>query len=67
VVQESQEAEVKNTVVRRSLDGYAGKLILAALRIRNSGNKDSAERVKVITDLYLEIRQTVEELRREHG
>jgi len=58
---------VKNTVVRRSLDGYAGKLILAALRIRNSGNKDSAERVKVITDLYLEIRQTVEELRREHG
>lgn len=58
---------MKNTVVRRSLDGYAGKLILAALRIRNSGNKDSAERVKVITDLYLEIRQTVEELRREHG
>jgi len=58
---------VKNTAVRRSLDGYAGKLILAALRIRNSGNKDSAERVKVITDLYLEIRQTVEELRREHG
>lgn len=58
---------MKNTAVRRSLDGYAGKLILAALRIRNSGNKDTVERVKVINNLYLEIKQTVEELRREHG